>query len=80
VVFFLTVLGGILGKIMAGNFGAPCHIKNVAGKIPPLAWYQNAVTHAVVGGFLQFRYVSIHRILYVHVDMIYALNSTSLSE
>lgn len=57
--FPLTIMGGILGKNMAGSFDAPCRTKNIAREIPPVSWHQSSTVHMVIGGFLPFRYVSI---------------------
>ncbi len=53
--FPLTVLGGILGKNLAGGFDAPCRTKNIAREIPPAPWYRSFVVHMAIGGFLPFR-------------------------
>ena len=55
--FPLTVLGGILGKNMAGGFDAPCRTKNIAREIPPSPWYRSMTVHMAIGGFLPFRSV-----------------------
>lgn len=54
--FPLTVLGGIMGKNLAGNFDAPCRTKNIAREIPPAPWYRSLLVHMAIGGFLPFRY------------------------
>ena len=54
--FPLTILGGIMGKNLAGNFDAPCRTKNIAREIPPAPWYRSLLVHMAIGGFLPFRY------------------------
>jgi len=57
--FPLTVLGGILGKNMAGGFDAPCRTKNIAREIPPSPWYRSMAVHMAIGGFLPFSAISV---------------------
>jgi transmembrane 9 superfamily protein 1 len=57
--FPLTVLGGIVGKNMTGEFNAPCRTKNIAREIPPVPWYRSTPVHMAVGGFLPFSAISV---------------------
>ena len=68
--FPLTVLGGIMGKNIAGNFDAPCRTKNIAREIPPAPWYRSMLVHMAIGGFLPFRYVcnkKFYRVLFLEM-------------
>lgn len=57
--FPLTVVGGILGKNMSGDFDAPCRTKNIAREIPTQPWYRTVVSHMIFGGFLPFSAISV---------------------
>ena len=62
--FPLTVIGGIAGRNMAGEFDAPCRTKLKPRQIPPCPWYRSSVAQFVVAGFLPFSaiYIEMHYI------------------
>jgi len=52
--FPLTVVGGITGKRLAGEFYAPVRTKNFKREIPPIPWYRQAPVQYLMAGFLPF--------------------------
>jgi hypothetical protein len=52
--FPLTVLGGIGGRRLAGQFEAPCRTKNFPREIPPIPWYRRLPFQMLMAGFLPF--------------------------
>jgi len=52
--FPLTVLGGIGGRRMAGQFEAPCRTKNFPREIPSIPWYRQLPFQMMMAGFLPF--------------------------
>eukprot|EP01098_Paradermamoeba_levis_P016951 TRINITY_DN944_c0_g1_i8.p2 TRINITY_DN944_c0_g1~~TRINITY_DN944_c0_g1_i8.p2 ORF type:complete len:340 (+),score=74.08 TRINITY_DN944_c0_g1_i8:804-1823(+) len=64
--FPLTVLGGIAGKRLAGNFETPVRTKIVPREIPPIPWYRQAPVQMIMAGFLPFSAI------YIELYYIYA--------
>ena len=62
--FPLTIVGGIVGRNMAGDFEAPCRTTKVARQIPEIPWYRQGVAQLFVAGFLPFSaiYIELHYI------------------
>ncbi|XP_035204620.1 transmembrane 9 superfamily member 1-like, partial [Stegodyphus dumicola] len=52
----LCIMGGILGRNLAGNFDMPGRTKHIPREIPPVNWYHSPPAHCAIGGFLPFRY------------------------
>jgi len=74
--FPLTLLGGIAGKRMAGEFYAPVRTKNAKREIPPIAWYRQAPFQYIMAGFLPFSAIYIE--LYYVFSSIWGYNSYNL--
>jgi hypothetical protein len=63
----LTVLGGITGKRLAGEFYAPIRTKNFKREIPPIPWYRQAPIQYLMAGFLPFSAI--------YIELYYVFNS-----
>lgn len=65
--FPLTLLGGITGKRLAGNFEAPVRTKNFAREIPPTPWFRRLPVQMMIAGFLPFSAI--------YIELFYIFNS-----
>jgi hypothetical protein len=52
--FPLTLIGGIAGRRLSGEFYAPCRTKNFQREIPPIPWYRRSLFQVIMAGFLPF--------------------------
>ncbi|KFM65197.1 Transmembrane 9 superfamily member 1, partial [Stegodyphus mimosarum] len=55
----LCIMGGILGRNLAGNFDMPGRTKHIPREIPPVNWYHSPPAHCAIGGFLPFSAISV---------------------
>jgi hypothetical protein len=62
----LTLIGGIAGRRVAGEFYAPCRTKNFPREIPPIPWYRQTLFQILMAGFLPFSAI------YIELYYIYA--------
>lgn len=60
----LTVIGGVIGRNMAGEFNAPCRTNKIAREIPKVPSYRNPFILIVSAGCLPFSavYIELHHI------------------
>jgi len=60
--FPLTVVGGIAGRNLSGEYSAPCRVNHFVRLIPPAPFYRQAPCQYLVAGFLPFSgiYIELH--------------------
>jgi len=66
--FPLTVIGGIAGKHLAGQFYAPCRTKHFPRVIPTAPWYRQAPVQMIMAGFLPFSAIYIE-MYYIYTSL-----------
>jgi len=72
----LTILGGITGRRIAGEFSAPVRTKGAVREIPSVPFYRSGMAQVFVGGFLPFSAIYIE-LFYIYETM-WGYNSYAL--